>query len=476
VKSVASVAEEVRLIREGSLDPHKIIEEVYRNIRRCERKVNAYITLEGEDIVAEKVEEAVRRGGRLAGIPVAVKDNISTKDIMTTAGSRVLEGYIPPFDATVVKRLKDEGAVIVGKTDLDEFAMGSTTEFSAYGVTRNPWDLSRVAGGSSGGSGAALAYRGCELALGSDTGGIVRLPSAYTATYALKPTYGLVSRYGLIPYANSLEQISPMARSVEDLALLLEVIAGWDPRDSTSLKIKRVRFKGLKPMDFADIRLCVPVDLLELAERGVEREFWRIVERLEGEGSEVSEVRMPWARNSLPAYYTIALAEAASNLARYDGILYPTEGLGSNFEDHVIKARARFGPEVKRRILLGTFVLSEGYRDRYYVAATKMRRLVRDEVVRLALKCTIAVPSSPTLPPRVGERISDPLLLYALDVYNVIANLAGVPALSMPIGFHDGLPVGLQLMAAPLQEERLIRTGLAVEELTGLKGVVADGC
>ncbi len=480
MRKLPTASELLEEFRNGSLDPVDHAERVLGEIERWEAKVNAYITIEAREAViaqAEEAEERYRRGEArpLEGVLVAVKDNISTSFMPTTAASRMLEGYVPPFNATVVDRLLEAGAIVVGKANMDEFAMGSTSEFSAFGPVRNPWDLERVPGGSSGGSAACLAYGGCDLSLGSDTGGSIRLPAAYTATVGLKPTYGLVSRYGLIPYGNSLEQIGPMARSVRDVALLLEVIGGWDPKDATSLRVKPPRLSALEPAEPGSLRLCVPREMVEGAEEPVAKVFWRLMERLDSEGFEVEEARLPSASKALPAYYTIALAEAASNLARYDGGLYPRGDVEpGDYWRHVAEARARgFGWEVKKRIVLGSYVLSEGYRDEYYVAATKVRRLVRDEVLRLARRCVIASPAAPILPPRLGERITDPLLLYAMDVYTVVANLAGVPALAMPAGFHHGLPVGVQFMAGKLEEDRLVRLGLFVEELTGLRGVAA---
>ncbi len=470
-----TVTEKLRLISKESADIIDFIEEIFNNIKRCEPKVNAYISLDSMEIAIERLMNSMDKG-KLSGILVAVKDNISTMYMPTTAGSKVLYDYVPPFDATVVERIKKDGGIIIGKTNLDEFAMGSTTELSAFGPTRNPWNLERVAGGSSGGSAAALAYGGCDIALGSDTGGSARLPASYTATYSLKPTYGLVSRYGLIPYANSLEQISPMARSVEDLALLLEIISGWDKKDATTLGLKRIKLTDISPADLKELRICIPLNLIDIAEKEVKREIWRFIKRLETEGSRIDEIDLAWGKEALSAYYTIALAEASSNLSRYDGILYPTENLGKNYRNHVLLARKKFGFEVKRRILLGTFILSEGYKDRYYVMAARLRRLVRENLMKLVTKCLIVLPTSPTLPPRIGEKIKDPITLYALDIYNIIANLAGIPAISFPIGFSSGLPIGAQLMTEPLGERKLIAAGLSIEELTGLRGMVADAC
>ncbi len=468
-----------RDFREGVEDPVEHAYKVLEAIGRWEGVVNAYISLESPDLVVEEAERVARgirageRVGRLAGLLVSVKDNICTSFLPTTAGSRMLDPYIPPFNATVVERLLGEDAIIIGKTNLDEFAMGSTTELSAFGPTRNPWDPGRVPGGSSGGSAASLAYGGSDLSLGSDTGGSARLPAAYTATVGFKPTYGLVSRYGLIPYGNSLEQISPMARSVRDVALLLDVIGGWDPLDATSLRVDKPRTFTASKADPRRVTICVVKELAEGADEVIERAYWRILKRLESEGVELREEELPIASKALPAYYTIAFAEASSNLARYDGVFYPMKGGGSSWEEDVELARMKgFGREVKKRILMGVYALSEGYRDEYYVAATKIRRVLRDEVLRITRNCIIASQASPILPPRLGERLDDPLKLYAMDVYTVIANLAGVPALVQPIEFHNGLPIGIQWMGKPLGEEELVSLGLLVEELTGLAGVV----
>ena len=475
----ATAFEVLEGVRSGDVDVVDHVMEVYDNIRRYEDEVHAFITLLPEDKVvgiAEKVKRALKEGkaGRLAGLVIAIKDNISTSFAPTTAGSLILRGYVPPFNATVVERVMAEGAIPIGKTNMDEFAMGSTTELSAYGPTRNPWDLDRVPGGSSGGSAAALAYGGADLALGSDTGGSIRLPAAYTATVGLKPTYGLVSRYGLIPYANSLEQIGPMARSVRDVALLLDVIGGWDPRDGTSLRVGSPSTSSATPASPKGLKVCLPREMIEGSDPPVRSAIVRVLEKLEEEGAEVDyDVSTPALRDALPIYYTIALAEAASNLARYDGKLYPYMEAMPTYTETATATRSRgFGPEVKARIVLGVMSLSEGYREEYYVAAAKGRRLLRDELLKLTRSCIIAGSVSPVLPPRLGERIDDPLKLYALDVYTVVANLAGIPSLALPVGFHDGLPVGMQLMAGPLEEDRLISVGLLVEELTGLRGVM----
>ena len=480
MRRVKKAWELVREFREGVEDPVEHAYKVLEAVKVWEPRVNAFISLEAPELVIEKAEsvkkkiESGEKTGRLAGLIVSVKDNICTSFLPTTAGSRMLDPYISPFNATVVERLIAEDAIIIGKTNLDEFAMGSTTELSAFGPTRNPWDLTRVPGGSSGGSAASLAYGGSDLSLGSDTGGSARLPAAYTATLGLKPTYGLVSRYGLIPYGNSLEQISPMARSVRDLALLLDVIGGWDPMDSTSLKVESLNTFNPPPLNVGRLKICLVREMVEGADPPIESAFWRVLEKLSFEGAEVEEVSIPVISKALPTYYTIAFSEAASNLARYAGVLYPAKGSSGVWEEFVAESRMKgFGKEVKKRILMGVYALSEGYRDEYYIAATKVRRAIRDEILKITKKCIIAAQASPILPPRLGERLDDPLKLYAMDTYTVIANLAGVPALVQPIGFHDGLPIGIQWLAGPLEEGKLVSLGTLIEEFTGLSGVIS---
>lgn len=478
---VPSVVETLEQFETGDIDPTEHAAQVIEALRKWEDPVNAFIYIERHETLLSKAENAAKRwkrgeARRLEGVLIGVKDNIVTSFMPTTAGSKILEGFKPPFNATVVERLISEGAIIVGKTNLDEFAMGSTGELSAFGATRNPWDLSRVPGGSSSGSGACLAYGGCDLALGSDTGGSVRLPAAFTATVGLKPTYGLVSRYGLIPYGNSLEQISPMARSVKDAALLLEVIGGYDPLDATSLKLElgpgSIMPEG--PASLEKTRICVPASLVDLAEKPIASMFYSVIHSLESQGAVIENINISGASKALPAYYTIALAEAASNLARYDGTLYPSLGTSGEYWRFVAETRGRgFGIEVKRRILMGVYVLSEGYRDEYYLAATRLRRVIRDEMIKHTSRCIVATPASPIMPPRIGERVDDPLKLYAMDAYTVLANLSGLPALVQPIGFHNGLPIGIQIIGPKLGEKYLLSLGLALEDIVGISSVIA---
>ena len=451
------------------------IEEVYRVIERHEPQIGAYITLRPKDEVLREAEALLRSGrpGPLGGALVALKDNISTKGIRTTCGSRMLESYVPPYDATVVSKIRESGGIVIGKTNMDEFAMGSTTESSAFHPTRNPWDYERVPGGSSGGSAAAVAACEATVALGTDTGGSIRLPASYTGTVGLKPTYGLVSRYGLVAYGSSLDQAGPIARCVEDAAIVLDVISGHDPRDSTSLRVRVGSFEGYavdRPLK--NYRIVVIEEMLgEGVDREVARVFDRVLAKLEGRDLRVEFRRMPLLRYSLPAYYIIAMAEASSNLARYDGLRYGIRlGIDAAHWAEAYRSvrTAGFGDEVKRRILLGAHILSEGLYEGYYLKAAKVRRLLYEEFVRLFREYDLALsPTSPTLPPRIGEVVTDPVKLYSLDANTVPINLAGLPAISVPGGFASGLPVGVQVFGPPLSEGSLLNLARIVEVSRG---------
>jgi len=477
----------IKNIKEGNLRVYEVVEEFLERIEKVETKINAFITLrDREEILREAKEkdEILRQGqakGILFGLPIAVKDNISTENIRTTCGSKMLYNYVPPYDATVIKLLKREGAIILGKTNMDEFAMGSSTETSFFGPTRNPWDLSRVPGGSSGGSAAALASGEAPLALGSDTGGSVRAPASFTATVGLKPTYGLVSRYGLIAYANSLEQIGPMGRSVQDTALLLNVIAKYDPNDATSLNVKRPNYLA-STYNVNDLHRKVRVALVkEMFEEGVSKDVALIVKnvvnKLVSEGFLVDEISIPIIKYALPAYYIIAMSEASSNLARYDGIRYGFRAKISGDWNEVFSETRKegFGKEVKRRIIMGTFTLSAGYFDQYYLKALKVRTLIIREFKNAFRKYNILIsPTMPTPPFKIGEKIKDPLAMYMSDVETVVANIVGIPAISLPAGFvSDNLPVGIQLMADHLREDLLFSIAAFIEKLTGLRNLIA---
>lgn len=462
-----------KLVNEGSVDAAEVVEACFERIERVDGKIHAFLRTfkEGALQEAERIGRLVKRGvspGRLAGVPVAVKDNICVRGVEVTCASKILRGYKPPYNATVIERLVREGAIVVGMTNMDEFAMGSSTENSAFGPTKNPWDLNRVPGGSSGGSAAAVAARMAPLALGSDTGGSIRCPASFCSVVGIKPTYGLVSRYGLIAYACSLEQIGPLARTVRDAALLLEVIAGRDPMDATSVDPpRRFRAEDVEG-EVRGLRLAVPKELMgEGCDVRVVRSVWRAIHLLEELGATYEEVSMPSLRYALAAYYIIAMSEASSNLARYDGVRYGyvARAHGDWSSVYAKTRREGFGEEVRRRIILGTFALSAGYYGRYYLRALKVRTLVKNELLSILSKFdAIVSPTMPTPPFMIGEKVRDPLSMYLMDVNTVPMNLAGVPAMSVPCDFVDGLPVGLQVTASFFREDVMLRVAAAVED------------
>jgi aspartyl-tRNA(Asn)/glutamyl-tRNA(Gln) amidotransferase subunit A len=415
----------------------------------------------------DRLRAEVAALGPLAGIPLAIKDVICTRGVTTTCSSRILEHFVPPYDATVMTRLHAAGAVMLGKTNMDEFAMGSSTENSAFFPTRNPWDLDRVPGGSSGGSASAVAAGEAMGALGSDTGGSVRQPGALTNTVALKPTYGRVSRFGLIAFASSLDQIGPFARSARDCALLLGAIAGYDPLDSTSEDQPVPDYVAALTGDIKGLRVGVPREYRgEGVEPGVQACIDRAVETLKDLGAEIGECSLPHTRYGVAAYYIIAPAECSANLARYDGVKY---GLSiPDDEDPVAVTREQgFGAEVKRRIMLGTYALSSGYYDAYYLKAEKMRTLIKDDFDRAFGDFDVLLsPTSPTVAFRLGEKTADPYAMYLNDVFTIPANLAGICGISIPAGFSEGLPVGAQLLGPRFGEATILRVADAFERVT----------
>ncbi len=462
-------------IASGELKSVDLVESVFRKIEEVEDKVNSYITLMKEEALrkASEVDERASRGddlGPLAGIPTAVKDVLCTKDIATTCGSRMLEDFVPPYDATVVKRLKAADAVIVGKTNMDEFAMGSSTETSYFGVSRNPHDISRVTGGSSGGSASALTAGEALLAIGSDTGGSIRQPASFCGIVGLKPTYGRVSRFGLVAYASSLDQLGPMALNVKDCALLLKVISGHDPDDSTSVKVDVPDYPSAIG-DMADrLKIGLPKEYFaEGLDGGVRESIMGSVEALRSEGADVVELSLPHTKYAISTYYLIACAEASSNLERYDGVKYGfrAEGAGDLANMYELTRSQGFGDEVKRRIMLGTYALSAGYYDAYYLKAQKVRTLIKGDFESAFENCDVIItPVSPTPAFRIGEKIDDPLLMYLSDIYTISANLAGIPGVSVPCGkSSDGLPIGLQVLGKPFDESTVLGTAAAVERL-----------
>ncbi|WP_323171787.1 Asp-tRNA(Asn)/Glu-tRNA(Gln) amidotransferase subunit GatA [Natrialba sp. PRR66] len=421
-------------------------------------------------ITDERIDGDTDADGPLTGRTVALKDNISTEGVRTTCGSAMLEDYVPPYDATVVSRLKDAGATIVGKTNMDEFGMGTTTETSAFGPTDNPAAPGHVPGGSSGGSAAAVAAGEAELALGSDTGGSIRCPAAFCGVVGIKPTYGLVSRYGLVAYGNSLEQIGPFGETVEDAAALLDVIAGPDDRDATTraVELDGESYADAATGDVDGLTIGVPTELVEGADEGVVDTFWDAIAELEAQGAEYHEVSLPSVEHAVEAYYVIAMSEASSNLARFDGVRYgPATDADGNWNETFSAVRKEgFGDEVKRRILLGTYALSAGYHDKYYKKAQDARAWVKQDFDEaLSEADVLASPTMPVTPFEQGESLDDPLQMYLADANTVPVNLADLPAISVPAGESDadGLPVGLQLVGPSFGEERLIRAASALE-------------
>jgi aspartyl-tRNA(Asn)/glutamyl-tRNA(Gln) amidotransferase subunit A len=457
----------------------EITKETLEHINQIEPKLQSFLTLTPELALAqaEQVDQQIAAGveiGPLAGIPIAIKDNMCTQGIKTTCGSKILENFIPPYNATVTEKLLAAGAVIVGKTNMDEFAMGSSTESSAYQITKNPWDLTRVPGGSSGGSAAAVAGGECVVSLGSDTGGSIRQPASFCGVVGLKPTYGLVSRYGLVAYASSLDQIGPFGRTVQDVAYMLNAIAGYDPRDATSLNIATPDYvKSIKPSfrPKGQLRIGLIKETFgEGLDEVVNDTVTKAMEVLQELGAEIQVVSCPRFRYGLPTYYIIAPSEASANLARYDGVKYGFRAPdGENLIDMYGKTRAiGFGNEVKRRIMIGTYTLSAGYYDAYYLKAQKVRTLIKEDFDRAFAQVDIlACPTAPTTAFRVGEKTDDPLSMYLGDLMTIPVNLAGLPAISLPCGFDpQGLPIGLQLIGNVLKEPLLLQVASAYEQST----------
>jgi aspartyl-tRNA(Asn)/glutamyl-tRNA(Gln) amidotransferase subunit A len=457
----------------------ELVESVLDRIDAVEGRVRSYLALrERRDVLADadRIDRARAEGadlGPVAGVPVAVKDNIVTRGLATTAGSKILEGFVPPYDATVVERLERAGAVMLGKANMDEFAMGSSNENSAFRPTRNPWDLSRVPGGSSGGSAAAVAAGEAVLALGSDTGGSVRLPAAFCGVVGVKPTYGLVSRYGLIAFASSLDQIGPMSRDVDGAAALLAAVAGRDRRDSTTADEPVPDYTTCGPTDLGGVRVGVSEECLgDGVDTEVRSAVLAAVEVMRGCGASVRPLSLPHTDHAIAAYYIVADAEASSNLARYDGMKFGRRAAGgSDLDDTYTRTRSEgFGREVKRRIMLGTFALSAGYADEYYVRAQRVRSLIANDFDRAFGEIdAVITPVSPCTAFASGERVDDPLRMYLSDVFTIQANLAGIAALSMPCGADSrGLPIGLQIMVDRFREPTMFRIARAYERAAAL--------
>ncbi|MDQ1279010.1 MAG: aspartyl-tRNA(Asn)/glutamyl-tRNA(Gln) amidotransferase subunit [Thermoproteota archaeon] len=469
-----SAKEIVTKISRGESSAEECLSSFFERIDEVESRVHAFITLDRDAALqrAKEIDGKVKRKerlGKLVGVPVAIKDNLCTRDVRTTCSSKMLENFLPPYNAHVVEQLLKEDAIILGKTNMDEFAMGSSTESSYFGTTKNPWNLAYVPGGSSGGSAAAVSARESSIALGSDTGGSVRCPASFCSTVGLKPTYGLVSRFGLIAYANSLEQIGPLARSVDDLALLFEVISGYDQRDSTSIRASTQNYSEFLREDVDGLKIGVPEEFFgEGVDERIVKIVWKGIDCLEKLGASYSEFSLSTVKYALPAYYLIATSEASSNLARYDGLRYGyssevgSDDWSTTFSNNRKKG---FGAEVRRRILLGTFALSAGYYDQYYLKSLQVRTKIRLEFEKAFKKFDVlAGPTMPILPFKIGEKIDDLLALYMCDILTVLANLVGCPAISIPCGFVDSLPIGMQIMGPMLGESVLFRTAYTFEK------------
>ncbi len=476
-----TIAEASTMLRKGEITSLQLTRDCLDRIQAIEPKLNAFITV-CEKEALEQAQAADRRlkshlksndAPLLCGIPLGIKDIYATRGVRTTCASRILGDFVPPFDATVVERLRAEGAVFVGKTNLDEFAMGSSTENSAFGATLNPHDTERVAGGSSGGSAAAVAANECLCSLGTDTGGSIREPASFCGVVGMKPTYSRVSRYGVIAYASSLDQVGPFAKSVRDAAIILRTLAGKDPRDSTCSARAVPDYERALTGDVNGLRIGVPKEyFVEGMQPEVEKSVRAAIKNYESLGAKTVDVSMPHTGYAIAAYYLVATAEASANLARYDGIRY---GLRVDAEDHIdlynLTRAEGFGAEVKRRIMLGTFALSAGYYDAYYLKGQKVRTLIRRDFEQAFEKCDLIVtPVAPTTAFKLGEKMNDPLTMYLSDIFTISVNLAGLPGMSIPCGYDEkNLPIGMQLIGPPFSEETIFRAGDAFERAGNFK-------
>lgn len=464
------------LLKERKISSVELTRHYLDYIAKVDPELRAFVTVTEEQALAqaEEADRLLSSGeytGTLTGIPMALKDLLCTKGIKTTCSSKMLEDFVPPYDATVVERLDQAGAVMLGKLNMDEFAMGSSTESSRFFTTRNPWDTSRVPGGSSGGAAAAVAAGEAAFTLGSDTGGSIRQPASFCGVVGLKPTYGRVSRYGLIAFASSLDQIGPFTMDVRDCAIVLKAIAGHDPMDSTSGDIEVPDYEKCLTGDIKGIRIGIPREYFSEGIRSdIKEKVMDALKIMEGLGAVCEEMSLPHTEYALPAYYLVAPAEASSNLARYDGVGFGyRDGEAADIISMYTNTRSEgFGPEVKRRIMLGTYALSSGYYDAYYLKALKVRTLIKQDFDKAFEKYDVFVtPTTPTTAFKVGEKVDDPVAMYQSDLLTVPANMAGVPAISLPCGLVDGLPVGLQIIAKPFAEDMLLRVAHAYEQNRG---------
>ncbi len=468
-----TIAEAQAKLRKREISSHDLTRACLDRIAAVEPKLNAFITVTEREALeqADAADARLAKGDAppLCGIPLGIKDIYATKGVLTTCASKVLANFVPPFDATVIAKLRAEGAVFVGKANMDEFAMGSSTENSAYGPTRNPYDLERVAGGSSGGSAAAVAAYECLASLGTDTGGSIREPASFCGVVGLKPTYSRVSRYGVIAYASSLDQVGPFSRTVRDAAIMLRSLAGVDPSDSTCSARPVPDYERALTGDVKGLRIGVPKEyFVEGMQPEVEKFVREALAKLQQAGARTVEISLPHTSYAVAAYYLVATAEASANLSRYDGIRYGLRVPAENNIELYEKSRAEgFGAEVKRRIMLGTFALSAGYYDAYYLKGQKVRTLIRRDFERAFESCDVVMaPVAPTTAFKLGEKTDDPLTMYLSDIFTISVNLAGLPGMSMPCGYdNEGLPIGLQIIGAPFSEGTIFRVGDAYEKL-----------
>ncbi|MCL4503511.1 MAG: Asp-tRNA(Asn)/Glu-tRNA(Gln) amidotransferase subunit GatA [Deltaproteobacteria bacterium] len=469
-----SISRLAPLLKRREVSPVEVTAALLERIKDRNGELNAYLTVD-ETGALEQAKAAEARleqgdGAPLTGIPLALKDVMTTRGLRTTCASRILENFVPPFDATAVARLRREGAVVLGKVNMDEFAMGSSTENSAFGPTQNPWNRDYIPGGSSGGSAAAVAADLCIGSLGSDTGGSIRQPASHCGVVGLKPTYGRVSRYGLVAYASSLDQIGPLTKEVRDAALLLQAIAGHDPKDSTSVPQAVPDYAAALGREIKGLKIGVPKEYFGHGlDPEVEAAILAALKTLEGLGADLLDVSLPHTEYAVATYYVVAVAEASSNLARYDGVKYGFRAEGKNLLETYLNTRTRgFGAEVRRRIMLGTYTLSAGYYDAYYKKGSQVRALIRGDFEKAFKDCAlIACPVSPTPAFRLGEKLADPLTMYLSDIFTISANLAGIPGISVPCGFSTkGLPIGLQLLGPPFGEAEILQAAYAFEQAT----------
>ncbi|MDA8338708.1 MAG: Asp-tRNA(Asn)/Glu-tRNA(Gln) amidotransferase subunit GatA [Nitrospiraceae bacterium] len=469
-----TISELRRLLDDREVKPGEVLDDIYNRIDAVDDKVKSYITIT-KDVAYEMAKDAEQailsnKASLLTGIPVAVKDNMCTKDISTTCASKILHNFKPPYESTVTARLKEQGYILTGKTNLDEFAMGSSTENSGFHTTRNPWDLERVPGGSSGGSAAAVAADECIAALGSDTGGSIRQPAALCGVVGLKPTYGRVSRYGLVAFASSLDQIGPITKNVMDAAIMLNAIAGHDPSDSTSAPMDVPDFANVLCHDIKGLKIGIPKEyFIEGMDKDIEDSVRTAIKKLESLGAIPVEVSLPHTGYAVATYYILATSEASSNLARYDGVKYGFRVDGKDLLDMYMNTRAQgFGSEVKRRIMLGTYALSAGYYEAYYKKGQQVRTLIKQDFDNAFKNVDVIVtPTSPSAAFKIGEKATDPLQMYLSDIFTISVNLAGVPAISIPCGFtRDNLPVGLQIIGKHFDEESIFKIAYAYEQST----------